>query len=122
MSLNARERRRVTRAESRHEAPASPSRQAERCDARKCHPNRQWRPEGRLVNCCLPHRLRTIEDFFSPARMRVIEAMTIKAPPGGATRMPDDSWRITISQAFAAERAGVCLRTARNAIKQAIDN
>lgn len=117
MSHAAAKRERIAAREaSRHAA----KRQAERGDARRCHPNRQWRPEGRLVNCCLPRILRTVEDFFSHARIRVIEEMTTKGPPGIAVRMPDNSWRVTISQPTLALRAGVCVKTVRNTLAQAI--
>jgi hypothetical protein len=80
---------------------------------------RQWRPEGKAANCCLPKTLRSIEDFFSPARWRVIEALTTKAPKGCAAPQPDGSWYCKITLAKAADAAGVTRKTVRGTIRQA---
>ncbi|HEV8500404.1 MAG TPA: hypothetical protein VGR63_02420, partial [Casimicrobiaceae bacterium] len=80
---------------------------------------RHWRPEGSPVNCCLPKELRNIEDYFSPTRWRVFEAMTTKATPGFATRRPDHSWHTKGSYGYFAAIARVCPKTAQNMILQA---
>ena len=103
MSLNAQERRKLDRAE-----------------VYKRQAGRQWRPDGKTVNCCLPKTIRKVEDYFSPARWRVIEAMTTKAPTGSDVRMTQEKfWHSTMPYRVIAAHAGVCVKTVRNTIRQA---
>lgn len=87
----------------------------------RAQPGRQWRPDGVAPNCCLPRVLRLVQDYFSPAQWLVILAITTNGPKELCTRNSDGTWRVKgMSYAMIAARAGVCWKTARNAIKRAI--
>src|SRR5215472_15134109 len=80
---------------------------------------RQWRPEGKPANCCLPRTLRNVEDYFSASQWRVIEAMTTKGPRVYITEKSDKSWECAMSYGKLAAQARVCVKTVRNAIAKA---